>query len=235
MAATGQGGSNGGDGGGQAAEAQQGQGGSVDVGQLAEQFGQMSASQAELGEWLRSEPWRAQESEGEQQEENQELDLSWLDPEAPGFDPDEVAQRLGGLINQTAEQRAQQLKQSEIDPLKNDVAEMRREREAESLVREFPALAEPETASEVVSVAKQLAEANGMPDLANQPWFWRLTYMAGTAAEAANEEGSENPRAAHLEGGGGGVPGGGQVDYAQMIVNGGRGEGGLGAGVLPFS
>jgi hypothetical protein len=50
------------------------------------------------------------------------------------------------------------------------------------------------------------------PELANKPWFWRLTYMAGRAAEAANEEGGETPQAAHLEGGGGARPGGQQVD-----------------------
>lgn len=197
----------------------------VDVGQLADQFGQMQTSQQELGEWLRSEPWKPQEAEPEQQQED--LDFSFLDPSDPDWNPEQIAERLGGLIESAAEKRSQQ----DIEPVKSELADMRREREAERLVSEFPALGEPEVAQEVVNVAKQLAEANNRPDLANEPWFWRLTYMAGTAAENANEEGSESPRAAHLEGGGGGVPAGGQVDLAQQIVNAG---GGGGRNVLPF-
>jgi hypothetical protein len=58
-----------------------------------------------------------------------------------------------------------------------------------------------------------------------------LVYMAGRAADSANQEGSQESNAATLEGGGGAVPGGGgQVDLGDLIVNGGP----RGRSVLPF-
>lgn len=234
MAATGQGQAGGGDaaaqGNGEAQAAQESGGSEA---QLAQQLSELASSQQDLQQWLRSEPWQQQETPQEEAQTQEEpLDLSWLDPADPGYDPEQIAQRLGGLIEQAADRRAQEMRQSDIDPLKNELADMRRQSEAERLVGEFPALGETETANEVVQVARQIAEANNRPELANEPWFWRLTYMAGTAAEAANEEGSESPRAAHLEGGGGAAPAAGQVDYAAQIIDGGGEH--LGRRALPF-
>ena len=78
-------------------------------------------------------------------------------------------------------------------------------------------------------MAGQLAEAHGQPELANEPWFWRLTYMAGRAADAAQEESGDVPAPAHLEGGTGAVPGAGGADLGDAIVGARRG-----ASVLPF-
>jgi hypothetical protein len=211
---------------------QQGEGGQ-DVGALAEQLQAMQAGQEELRQFLTSQPWQQQQQGEEQQEETAEepLDLSFLDPEDPGFDPNALAERLGGLISQTAEQRAQAL----IAPVQQQQAEMRRQNEARDLVAEFPEIANEETAQQVTSVARQLAEANGHPELADEPWMWRLTYLAGRAIDSANDEGSDEPGAAHLEGGGGARPTGGQQGdpadaYRQALREAARG----GSSVLPF-
>jgi hypothetical protein len=226
-----------GDGGQQGAEQGQQQGESgQDVGALATQLQSMQAGQEELRQFLMDQPWQQQgqqgegEGEGEQQSE-EPLDLSFLDPGDPTFDPDQLAQRLGGLINQTAEQRAQAL----IAPVVQQQAEMRRQNEARDLVAEFPEIAQPEVAQQVVQVARQLAEANGHPELADEPWMWRLTYMAGRAVDSANEEGSQEPGAATLEGGGGARPTGGQQgdaaeEYRQALKGAARG----GRSALPF-
>jgi hypothetical protein len=91
-------------------------------------------------------------------------------------------------------------------------------------VQEFPDFADPQIAEQVVGTARQIAEAYGQTELANEPWFWRMTYMAGRAAESAAEEGDDASDAAHLEGGGGARPGGQQVDLGDQIVNARRGS-----------
>lgn len=212
--------------GGQSAAQGQGEGEGVqqqqgpDTAALAEQLGQLSSGQEELRQFLMSAPWQAQEAEGEQ--DGQDLDLSFLDAEDPGFDPNTIADRLGGLIEQAVEQR--------VAPQTERLAQLERAAEADRLVAEFPEMGSPETANEVVKTAGDLAQAVGRPEIANEPWFWRLTYMAGRAADHANEEGAGAPDAAHLEGAGGAGPGGGQqVDLGQQIVDAKRGR-----GVLPF-
>lgn len=202
-----------------------------DVSQLAEQLGQLSAGQEELRNFLQSQPWQQQEAP-DPEPESDPMDLSFLDPADPSFDPEALAERLGGLVEQTAERRAQALLQQHVDPLRNDVAEMRRQAESDRLVAEFPELAEEGTAEQVVSLSRQIAEAQGRPELADEPWFWRMTYMAGRAAEAANGEGAEPP-AAHLEGGGGAVPASSGADLGDLIVSGGEGAP-RGRRALPF-
>jgi hypothetical protein len=106
--------------------------------------------------------------------------------------------------------------------------------DAERLVAEFPEMADPDVAGEVVDVARKYAEANFPPEvattLANSPAWWRATYMMGRALEAAQEEGGETPSAAHLEGGGSALSGGSSQDLGDAIVAAGR----AGSGVLPF-
>jgi hypothetical protein len=109
---------------------------------------------------------------------------------------------------------------------------MRREQEAAALIGEFPELGDEETTAQVLQTAKQYAETVGHPELANEPWFWRTTYVMGRAMDQAQEEQGDGPAPAHLESGSGAAPagGGGQGMTAEQIVGARRG-----ASVLPFS
>lgn len=192
----------------------------------------LATGQEELRQFLQQQ--NAGEPEGGD-EGDDALDLSFMDPADPDFDPAQVAERLGGLIDQAAERRANALMESRVGPLESRLNDMARTAEAERLVAEFPEFGDQEVATQVVQVSRQIAEAHvddpkRAAELADQPWFWRLTYMAARAAESANQEGSA-PDPANLEGGAGAVPGGGsQVDLGEQIVGATRG----GRSVLPF-
>lgn len=207
-------------------EAQQG----PDLGQLAEQLQSLTASQEDLRQYLASLP-QLQQQEGEPQtQEPEPIDLSWLDPTDPGYDPETIADQLGDLIDRTVQQREQELLQRHIQPLQEQQNEERVRREVQELVAEFQDLADPDVAQEVVNVSRQVAEAHGRPELAGEPWFWRLNYMAGRAATLANEEGDAESSPAYLEGGAGTRPGAQQVDMGAQILA----AGGGGRSVLPF-
>lgn len=216
MAATGQG-TGQGDVAAQADQQQQAQGG-PDIGELAQQLSQLGQGQQELQEFLRSAPWQQQQQETGQQAGGEpagqepppmEVDLSFLDD--PTLDPAQAAERLNGQISQIVQQGVQQGLQQHIQPLAADVAEQRREAQMERLVGEFPEMGEIETAKEVVGLARQYAEMLGQPQLGEEPAFWRIMYAAGRAFDQAKQEqGSGDPGAATLEGGGGATPGGGQ-------------------------
>lgn len=219
--------------GGEAQNAQQ-QGG-PDVGALAQQLETLSGGQEELRQFLMSQPWQQQEPAGEEPETPETpLDLSqFLDPMEAAYDPQQLAERLSGYVQQEASRMAQEMVQQHIEPLKGEWSEMRVQQEAQMLVDEFPELGQPEVAEKVAGkggVAEQLAQQLGMPELAAQPKFWRIAYIASRAMDAMQEEGAEDPRAAHLEGGGGARPSAPeQVDLGEQIVSARRG-----ASVLPF-
>lgn len=210
-------------------EAQQQQG--PDVSALVEQFGSMQQGQEEMRTILTG----LQEHLAPAQEEQglPELDLSAFDPESPSFDPNELAQRLTGFVDQQAQAQAQQLVQQHIAPLQQQVGNLERQHQAAALISEFPEMGEGDTIQQVTQLSGQVAESIGQPALADNLMFVRLVYMAGRAAEAAQQENAEGPQAAQLEGGGGAGPGaGGQpgVMTAKSIVEGG----GRGSSVLPF-
>lgn len=211
------------------AQGENGGGDAPSTAQIAEMLAAQQSSQQEMFSYLQSEPWRQQEAAQEEPEQSPELDLSFLDMDDPSYDPNTIAQRLGGLIDQTVEQRVQQGIQQSVAPLQRQQEEMRRQSEVQALVGEFPEFGDPETGKAVLQMAGQLAEAHGQPDLAQEPWFWRLTYMAGRAADAAQDESGEIPAAAHLEGGAGAAPAGGGQDMGDAIVGAHRGR-----SVLPF-
>ena len=212
MSAPGQGGGDGaapqGEGQGQAPQGQDAQAA------LAEQLSALSTGQEELRNWLQSEPWAQQQEQPEAQAEP-ELDLSWLDPAQVDYDPQQMAERLSGYVEQAADQRVQALMKDHIAPLQQQVQEQRIEQAARDLASEFPELENEETATEVVNASRVLAEQFGQPELAGQPQFWRLVFMAGKAAESANAEG-ESPNAAHLESGSGATPAGPQAQQADL-------------------
>ncbi len=223
-----------GDGGGDAGQQQgdAGQDGGVDLAQLAAGLAEQKTTQQEMYDFLRSEPWQAQEPGQQQPEASPDpLNLDFLNMDDPGFDPGQMAEKLGSLIEQTVEQRVKQGIDQAVTPLQQQQEQMQREQEAAALVAEFPEFGEEETANAVLKTAGQLAEAYGQPELANKPWFWRMTYMAGRAADAAQEEQAETPAPGHLESGAGATPAGGRGGgmTAGDIVGAKRG-----ASVLPF-
>lgn len=214
----------GGDAGG--GEAQQGAGAAApDMSGVMAALQEMGAGQEELRSLLQGQ----QQGEGEQGDDG--MDLSFLDALGdPGVDMEQVSQQFAGLIQSEAQRIAAEQVQQATAPLQEGLSELRQERAMEALVSEFPEMGDPEVAQKVVQTASSVAEAYGFgKDVASNPAFWKLTYMAGKAAEAANAEGSD-ARAAHIEGGSGRPGAGGdQPDYGDQIVGARRGR-----GALPF-
>jgi hypothetical protein len=213
----------------------EGQGGGPDLGAMVEQIGQVAAGQEEIRQFLANMGQQQQaEPEGEPEQGSDEIDLSWLDPNAPTYDdPQAVAQRLSEQINGAVDTRAQAL----VQPVVQQMTEMRRDQQARDLAAEFPEIAEPDMAQKLAGrggLAEQMATELGQPALAAEPSFWRLVYMAHKAAESANaENGSGDPQAARLESGSGPGPAS-QVtedDLRNAIINAGDG---LGKRVLDF-
>lgn len=200
---------------------------------LLGQLEQVQSGQEGLRELLQA------QQQGGEEEADQGFDLSFLDPMS-GLDPQQMGQQLQTLLRGEAEriadQRVQQIVQERIDPLVQRLDEGDRTQMLRDLTAEFPEIAEPEMAQQVVGLSTQIVQAYGWPqEMAADPRLWRLAYLAGRAADAHNEEeqGGADPVTALLEGGRGPMPGGGQgqVDLGEQIVNGG---GRRGASVLPF-
>lgn len=207
--------------------ADQQQNGGLDVSAITQTLESLRGGQEEMRSLL-----QAAQQQGEPEAEAlPELDLSSWDMENPAFDPNQAAQSLTSYIEQQAQARSDALVKEHIEPLKQQQDMLRRSAEARDLVGEFPEMGQEEVARNVLGVAAQIAESVGMPELAQHVPIWRLVYLAGRATDAANQEGDEDPRAAHLEGGGGAGPGGGQQAgmTAADIVGARRG-----AGALPF-
>lgn len=225
---------------GQAQGQQQADGGQQQGGDLAALAGhleQLSQGQQEMREWLQGQQQQGQQ-QGEQQQEQAPIDLSFIDTGDPAYDR-QLAQQMAETFERTMQQREQALSErfeQRFGAFDERITEREREEQARDLVSEFPEMGQQETANQVVTYAQQLAQANGHPELAAEPWFWRLTYMAGRAADAAQAEGqgSGDPGAAHLEGGGGANPGaGGQVDPGDAWIKNALSDG-QGHRALPF-
>lgn len=195
-----------------------------DIGAVLQEF---QSGQAELRDLLQTmqlqQPQAQAQPEAVAEPSLADADLSFLDQSDPDFDPQQVAVQLGELFQQTVQQQ--------IAPLNEQIAEQRREQQARDLAEEFPELEDPQVANELITAAQQWATEYNRPDLANDPPFWRLVFMAQRAAALAASEGAESaPGAAHLEGGGGALPSGSQGDLGDAIVAEERG----GRSVLPF-
>lgn len=156
-------------------------------------------------------------------------DLSYMDPDNPAYNPQLAAQSLAQLMQEQSQQQVQ----AALAPIQEQVRNMEAQRQADLLAGEFPELQDPEIAQNVIDVSRQYAQMLGQPDLGDNPAFWRMAYMAGRAADAANAEGEQQPQAATLEGAGGASPGGG-ADAQQQLVQGILNAGGAGRSVLPF-
>jgi hypothetical protein len=214
---------------GQAQEGQAAEQQGPDFGALTQQLEAQGQSLEQLREYLQSNPWAAQEQQGEPAQEEQPLDLGFLESGDPQFDQ-ELAQNLQQLIQSQVEQGVQQ----HLSPLQERLQTFERMDQARELTSEFPELNEPEHAQRVIGMSREYAEMMGKPELADEPAMWRLMHLANAAMVAAKEE-EGNTSAAHVEGAGGAGAGGQpQVDLGDLIVN-GQGEGApLGRRALPF-
>lgn len=146
-------------------------------------------------------------------------DLSWLDPNAEDFDPEAAAQRYREDAMRAAQEAAQ--------PALEAVAEMQRQQQAQALRAEFPEIAQPETAQNVIAGANEYAnavmqdiaptlKAAGLPDqliqsigqgIVSSPATWRNVYLGAKGLDAAGAEVPVNEAAGLLEGGAGPRPG----------------------------
>lgn len=173
-----------------------------DLSAITGQLEQLATGQQELQSFLQSTPW-APEAETPPAEPELPFDPALLDPGDPDFDP----QRVQEMITDAARREAQQIIEQQLAPVREELADERRTREAADLIGEIPEMADREVQQQVIQTAAELIEANGWPqDLINDPKFWRIAYLTGKAAEIANTEGADAPAAAHLEGGGGAAP-----------------------------
>lgn len=205
-----------------------------DISGMVDQLGTVASGMEEMRQFLASQPWQQQATEGEQEQDNGELDLSWLDPQSQTYeDPAAVAARLSEQLNGAVDQRAQAL----IAPIAKQLMEMQHELQARDLAGEFPELASDDVANKIAGqggLAQQLAGSlDRSQPLEGQPNFWRLVYMAHKAAESANAENGSGDPAARLESGSGPGPANQmtEADIVQGIVNAGDG---LGKRVLDF-
>lgn len=178
------------------------------VGQLETMAQNQEQVFGELQQFLQNQA--AEETEGE----DDVIDLSIFDPAEPEYDPEAFAQQLQQSVQQIADQK--------VAPLQQELQDMRTERAAERLAAEFPEMGTKEVAEPVLQLSQQLAMqiAGGDPQMAEHiagnPDVWRLVYMAGRAADAAAEEGSEGPPAV-LESGNGAMSGAFEGDMADQL------------------
>jgi hypothetical protein len=238
---------NGGDAGGDALGQNGGENGNgADLAALMDQLSQMSSSQDELRQFLTAQPFQPQAGDGLGWAEGDGLDAAGL--EQAGWDPgddfgegfgDELtgdpvrdAQVLGDHFNAAMHGVAEQA----VAPLREHMTVMQRVADARDFTAEFPEVNDPAVAKQVMATTASFAnDVLNRPDLAENVQLMRVLYLAGRALDSAQAEGAENPAAAHLEGGGGAGPGGGNApSMVDQILNPDETLG-LGRRVLPGS
>jgi hypothetical protein len=222
----------------------QGEAQGPDLNGMVDQIGQIASGQEEMRQFLASNPWQPQEQAEQEPEAQPDLDLSFLDPYGTQ-DPQAVQQThegLQGMVHQALEPYRKQMQQ-EVNSLREQQEEARREQQARDLAAEFPELqvkgAAEELAGEnglVKQWADELAQETGDPELAArlaaEPIIWRTVHLARAGGKHANElDGSDGPGAAPLESSGG--PGPAQRSN-EDIVQGIMDAGGQGSKVLNF-
>lgn len=141
------------------------------------------------------------------------------------IDPQQAEQ---AQLQQFVDQRVTNAVQEAIKPLLENQERQRIVQEADQLEGEFPELADPEKAGQAVETARGLAEQMGQPELAGDPKFVRLSYLAGKAEQLAAQEtpAGSTQEAVSIEGGGGATPVSPEEDdTAQRILMAGRPNG----------
>jgi hypothetical protein len=187
----------------------------VDLSPLTGQLEAVAQQQEELRQALLSMNQQPPEPEPDPLAE---LDFSFLDPQEPTYDPQEFQQQLQPAIHQLA-------------PIQEQLREQQYAQQAQQLVEEFPEMGQQEVAEAVCNFSEQIVQSEGWPpELATHPAMLRLVFMAGRAAEAAQQEGAA-PAPAHLQAPSGNVPGSGPQDPGDAIIG---AAGQRGRNALPF-
>lgn len=225
----------------QPGQEQQQEGQQPDLAQLQQQLAELGPNleqmrgmlteqqEAQQAAWEQQQQYAPGYDPAQEQQEQPQTDLSFMDPDSPAYNPQQAAMALAGLM----EQQSQQQVQAAVEPLQHQIATMEAQRQADLLAGEFPEMEDPEIAQNVIDVSRQYAQMLGQPELGDNPAFWRMAYMAGRAADAANAEQQAPPAAATLEGAGGASPGS-SADAQQQVVQGILNADGAGRSVLPF-
>lgn len=208
-----------------------------DFGALVTQMQTIGQSQeqlrSELQNLVQAEPWKPTAEAATPAEP--EIDLSFLDDERVASDPAELARRLQSTIADAVKSQAETLVEQRMAPLSEQMKAQQFDRDAQALIQEFPEMEDPQIAEHVVGTTARYVDTHFghlPPDaqaaLKGSPHLYKVMFMAGRAAEAAQNEGGDSP-SLHMEGGGGAAPITGQQELGDLMLGARRG-----ASVLPF-
>lgn len=183
-------------------------GGGIDfspvMGQLEQLGSRLDGFQAQLEQFGQPEDEVEQDAPGE-------FDLPDFDfaPDQ-GLDPQQAQQYLNSLIDQRVSSGVDPRLEEALGPIAAQVEQMRVERDAESLIEEFPQLADPQVAETTVQRAHELVAELGLdPSLANNRNVVALVFKANLADQyAAGEVPVGELQQPGLEAGAGAAPGG---------------------------
>lgn len=119
---------------------------------------------------------------------------------------------VDGQLTPAAQQRAfqqmvQQGVQAAMQPHLEAQAQQRRDAEADALEAKYPVLGDPAKAGEYIDKCVQQAQLLGRPELAREPAFLEMVYLADEATKkAAAEQSAPAGQEVTLERGGGAAP-----------------------------
>lgn len=134
---------------------------------------------------------------------------------------------VDGQLTPEAQQRAfeqmvQQGVQAAMQPHLEAQEQQRRDAEADALEDKYPVLGDPAKAGEYIDKAVQQARLLGRPELAREPGFLEMVYLADEATKkSAAEQSAGGQQEVTLERGGGAAPAdgsGGGNDDAKRIA-----------------
>jgi len=122
-------------------------------------------------------------------------------------------------LQQMIDARAQAMMDAQLPALQQQIQSIQVGLDAEQLTAKYPDLADPAIAGPVVSAAKELAEALGRPDLAQNMQVVELVYKAQRADKyAAGEQPVGAEQGFELERAGGAGPAGVEPSIAERVI-----------------
>ena len=127
----------------------------------------------------------------------------------PAFSPEDYD--VDGQLTEQAQRAAldqmvQHAAQEAVKPFLAQQAQERRDREADALEAKYPVFADEAKAAQYIGQAQQQAAALGKPELAIEPAFLEMVYLADEARKKASDEQSADGQGVTLERAGGAAP-----------------------------
>jgi hypothetical protein len=156
-----------------------------------------------------------------------------LDPSLLGIgpnddvSPEQAAQYLDQLVDKRASQITQTQVQQAVEPLIQELDDIRTEREAQTFLRQFPEFADEQRAEQFMQHAQSVVEQLGIPEeqagrLISSSSFLSIVAKAARHEEAGRSEvPADQAREQPLEPAGGANLGGGEQNPALDIVRAG--------------